>query len=136
MKAICGLLLSLQLARAINESCFFTKGGPFGTNQGTSFSDLPTLISSPQITADMRISEFLMCQNYTTKEITGFQATMRDLKTQNSYALKPVGIMNEANSTTAICKAFFVDTENGDYLRMVRIGFNESGVYGLEFRTV
>ena len=82
----------------------------------------------------MRLSEFLTCQNYTTKELIGYQATLKDTRTHNSFALETVGVMNEDNSTTAICKVFMADTDQ-DYLNMLRIGFNDSGVYGLEFRT-
>lgn len=59
------------------------------------------------------------------------QLTLTDTETKAVSKLQPIGQLNNTNTS---CSRFDIDTTS-DYLRIVRIGYNATGVYGVELQT-
>lgn len=82
---------------------------------GSAFTDMNKL-SSADMTANMRISSLLVCQNSTAQTLTGLQLTLADKVSNSKLQLDPVGQIDSAEEC-------YIATIAPDFLRFIRLGY-------------
>jgi hypothetical protein len=88
-------------------------------------------LTSDTMTVESRVSRVSVCTRVKTQTLQGIQLTLTDIKTDLVTKLQPIGLLNDTNTS---CNWFDIDTSS-DYLRIVRIGYNSTGVFGIELQT-
>ena len=79
----------------------------------------------------MRVAQALVCTDRIRRSVQGLQFSLKDTKTSVYTELEPIGTLHDPSS---LCEAFLIDTST-DFLKILTIGFNETGIHGIAFQT-
>jgi hypothetical protein len=79
----------------------------------------------------MLISKAIVCTNPQKGTINGLQMTLTDTKTAVSTRLNAIGVSDDIGT---ICYNFLIDIQT-DFLRYIRIIYDDTGIHGLELQT-
>jgi hypothetical protein len=123
-------LLPFTAVAQISSTCFFSSYGPYGVAHGTNFTDL-AILTSNQVSPDMLISKAFVCTDSKSGTIHGLQMSLTSPKTGTTTKLSAIGASDDLATT---CYVFEVDVKN-DFLLSVKIGYNSTGIYALQFTT-
>lgn len=124
-KLLAVLVLLPTWCQAVKKECLSIPNGILGAPTNTTFDDTTTL-TTDAVTSATRMARGSVCYSSANGELRGFKFSLLDGANRVDLAAQ-----GTSKTTGTVCSGFTIDT--GFELAEVKVGYNKTGIYGLEF---